>query len=229
MKARQRYRFLVFIVLVAAGIYFASCAGEKTQAKITGYEITDFDGSPALKVNIETNRYPITLELLGSDRRTVDLKVIESEKDIPAIVYLGLSGENVKGTYYLELKVGTTTLDEKEIVLQGPKLQLVDKNIQVKYHELLGYSFEKVSLTLKNVGDCPAYVYWIELTVDNGNPLTSVANEYKVPVLPGETKTYTASFSLLTVKEKGQHNLKIRVADFGKHVIGEFTTTVNIS
>jgi len=66
-------------------------------------------------MSIETNEYPVTLELLGSDRRTVDLKSIESEKDIPAIIYLGLSGQNVKGTYYLELKVGTKTLDEKEI------------------------------------------------------------------------------------------------------------------
>ncbi len=226
---KVKYLLILAVLAVAFGVYFAGCAGKTVQAKIVKYEVTDFNGRPALKVSIETNEYPVTLELLGSDRRTVDLKSIESEKDIPAIIYLGLSGQNVKGTYYLELKVGTKTLDEKEITLLGPKLQLVDKEIDVKYQEYLGYSFDRVKLTLKNNGDCPGYVYWIELTIDNGNPITSVANEYKIPVVPGETKTYTASFSLLTVKEKGKHNLKVRVADLGKNVIGEFTTTVNIS
>jgi len=88
--------------------------------------------------------------------------------------------------------------------------------------------FEEVKLTLKNVGDCPAYVYYIELTVDNGRPLAMVADEYKTPMLPGESKTYTAGFSLLSVKERGKHDVKIKIADIYGNIIGEFLASVNV-
>ena len=87
----------------------------------------DFNGRPAMKVNIETNKYPVTIYLLGPDRRTIDMVTLESEEDNPATLYLGLSGANVRpGTYYLKLEYVIEDLEEKCLFLQGPKIQLVD-------------------------------------------------------------------------------------------------------
>ncbi|ADB58453.1 hypothetical protein [Archaeoglobus profundus] len=199
------------------------------KATIKGYEITDFDGRPAIKVNIETNEYPITVYLLGPDRRTIDMKVIESEKDIPAILYFGLPGANTKpGTYYLKLEYGAKTLEEKEIELVGSKVQLVDYKFSFEYNELIGYKFKRVELTLKNIGDTPAYVYYIELKVDDKTPLSMVAEQYKTPMNPGETKTYSADFSLLFVDKPGTYKVEIRVADSYGTVIGEFVKTIEV-
>ncbi|MEM0214989.1 MAG: hypothetical protein QXT98_01145 [Archaeoglobaceae archaeon] len=222
-------KYIIVLCGVFLAVILAGCQSEGVKAKISGYEITDFNGRPAIKVSVETNKFPLTIELIGPDRRTIDTNFVESQKDLPAILYFGLSGLNVKeGTYYLSLKYGINTLDETELTLQGPKFQLVDKKIEVEYLEFVGYSLKKVSLTLKNIGDCPGYVYWIKLSIDNGDPHTGILNEYNVPIMPGEIKTYTANFVFVSVKEPGEHSMIIKVADSGLNVVEEFRTTFTI-
>ena len=219
-------RELFLGLLVLSTTFILGCTGTEIKATITKYEITDFNERPAIKVFVDTNHFPIELDLLGPDKRTIDMHIVESEEDLPAILYFGLSGLNVKaGTYYLILKAGTETLDKKELKLQGPKLQLVKYNF--KFKEFLDkYTFDKIELTLKNVGDCPAYVYYIELTIDDGNPLASVANEYKKPILQGMTETYTTS-SMLTIT-KGKHTIRIRISDIYGTVIGDFKVNITV-
>jgi len=224
----KRNDFVSLLVLLLCGAAILGCAGE-VKATIKSYDITDSNTRPAIKVNVETNEYPITLYLLGPDRRTIDINAIESEKDIPAVLYFGLTGKNVKpGIYYLKLEYGTKTLEEKEIKLKGSKVQLVDAKFSFEYDKLFGYKFKEVELTLKNIGDTPAYVYYIELKVNDKSPLTMIAEEYKTPMNPGETKTYTIDFSLLHVDKSGNYNVRIKVADSYGTVIGEFTKTVDV-
>ncbi|MEM4540587.1 MAG: hypothetical protein QXP46_03730 [Archaeoglobaceae archaeon] len=223
-------KYIIVLCGVFLAVILAGCQSEGVKAKISGYEITDFNGRPAIKVSVETNKFPLTIELLGPDRRTKDLNVVDSQKDLPAILYLGLSRENVKqGTYYLLLKYGVSTLDEIELTLQGSKFRLLDKKIEVEYSEDYdSYNLKEVSLKLENVGDCPGYVHWIELSIDNGVPLARVSNEYNVPIMPGEIKTYTANFVFVSVKEPGEHSMIIKVADSGLNVVEEFRTTFTI-
>ncbi len=227
---RRKLGFIGIIVLIS--VLVLGCTETQIKATIKNYEITDFNGRPAIKVNISTNistnKYPIEVNLLGPDRRALDFYMVESQKDIPVILYFGLSGLNVKpGTYYLVLKAGTETLKEKELKLQGPKLQLTNIHFKLEYDSLTdNYKVDNVKLTLKNVGDCPAYVYYIELTPDDKSPNTCIVNECKKPILQGKSETYTVNPIFLELT-KGKHTIRIRVSDFYGTVIGDFKVTVN--
>ncbi len=221
---RKKY---VYLLLLLFGVLVLGCVGEEIKAHIKGYEITDFDGRPAIKVNVETNEYPITVYLLGPDRRTIDMKPIESEKDIPAILYFGLSGTNVKpGTYYLKLEYGTKTLEEKEITVQGPKIQLIDAKFYFE-KTFMGYELKKIEMSLKNTGDCPAYLYWVKVKIGDKDS-TDVIEEYKVPLKPGETKVYTAKDLILYIEKPGTYTATIEISGFGGTVLGKFTKTVEV-
>ncbi len=216
----------IMVLLFCVSVLFG-CVSEEVKATIKGYEVTDFDGRPAIKVNVETNEYPITIYLLGPDRRTIDMKVIESEKDIPAILYLGISGINVKpGTYYLKLEYGTKTLEEKSITIQGPKIQFINAKFDFE-KTFMGYELKKIEMSLKNTGDCPAYLYWVKVKIGDKDS-TDVIEEYKVPLKPGETKVYTAKDLVLYIEKPGTYTATIEISGFGGTVLGKFTKTVEV-
>ncbi len=220
-------KWFVSLLILLCGAVILGCTGEEVKATIKGYEITDFDGSPAIKVNVETNKYPVTVYLLGPDRRTVDMKVIESEKDIPAILYFGLSGTNVKpGTYYLKLEYGLKTLEEKDITIQGPKIQLIDAKFNFE-KTFMGYELKKLEMNLKNSGDCPAYPYWVKVKIGDKDS-TDIIEEYKIPLKPGETKVYTANDFILYVEKPGTYTANIEISGFDGTVLGKFTKTVGV-
>jgi len=132
-----RKEALIGVVAILMTLVISGCT-EEAKATIKDYKIMDYNERPAMEVYVDTNKFPISLELLGPDRKTIDMKFIESEKDLPAIVYFGLSGLNEKpGTYYLVLKIGAKTVEEKELKLQGPKLELVGHDFKFKHSELL--------------------------------------------------------------------------------------------
>lgn len=217
----------VYLLVLLCGVLVLGCASEEVKATIKGYEITDFDGRPAIKVNVETNEYPVTVYLLGPDRRTIDMKVLESEKDIPAILYLGLSGINVKsGTYYLKLEYGAKTLEEKSVTIQGPKIQLIDAKFNFE-KTFMGYKLKKIEMNLKNSGDCLAYLYWVKVKIGDKDS-TDVIEEYKIPLKPGETKVYTAKDFILYIEKPGTYTATIEISGFGGTVLGKLTKTVEI-
>ncbi len=228
MMIKDSLKPLLIMGLILCGAIVLGCSGEKVKATVKACEIIDFNGQPAIRVNIESNKYPITVYLLGPDRRTIDMHVVESSKDNPVILYFGLSGINVKpGNYYIKIEYGFKTIEEKEITVKGPKLQLVNANFKFK-KTLIGYELSKVELRLKNVGDCPAYPYWVKVIIDD-KEATDVIENYKESIKPGEVKTYVIINPLLYVEKPGSYTATIEISGFGGTLLGRFTTEVSVS
>jgi len=234
--------FLLIVVVVIAVITIAIGAIIVTQEAFRQYAenlkvrdihvvVCDIDGSPALKVYFKTVEYPVTLELYDPDNRLIDCTNVENEEFIPATLYLGLSGENVKGgEYKILFRRLSGDIYTYKMEFSGPCLTLED--ISITYEILFDTAYIKtVTLKLKNTGDLPAYVYWVELVATEYNSSgIGVIDNYKEAILPDEISIkvcYNMLGLSFDASVKSLH-LIVKVSDAGGSMEWAFNTTIRL-
>ena len=88
-----------------------------------------------------------------------------------------------------------------------------------------------MALKLKNTGDLPAYVYWVELIATEYNSSgIGVIDNYKEAILPGETSIkvcYNMLGPSFDASVKSLH-LMVKVSDAGGSMEWVFDVTVHL-
>jgi len=140
--------------------------------RLTSWEIVLVDGKPALKVAFKTNVYPVTVRLIGPDKKTVvDEARAEIPDDIPVILYLPTIDNNaVPGTYYIRI------IYKDKVVLY----ESVDVKLDLKIENVAfctdyfpktisypgGWYITGVNMTVKNTGNSPVRITNVRIVVN---------------------------------------------------------------
>ena len=170
------------------------------------YEVVIYEDAPTLEVLFSTNAYPIDVVLLGpgpkGPRTELDRVTVYGPQDIPVRLFFSkIAGHpfpnyNVpSGIYYLVFMHKGDVLLEQEIELQGPVLSIENVDLLINFtlfFTQVGWRIETVTLTVTNVGDCPAFVNWVRLYIYE---LDKTLNfNTKSAIRTGETATFTAKY-----------------------------------
>ena len=170
------------------------------------YEIAVYEEAPTLVVRFSTNVYPIDITLLGpgpkGPRTELHRVTVYAPQDIPArLFFKKIAGHPVPyynvpaGTYYLMFMYKGDVVFKREIDLQGPVLTIKDANLLIDftiYLTQVGWRIEAITLTVTNLGDCPAFIDWIHLYIHELDKTLEFNTEATIKV--GETSTFSAKY-----------------------------------
>ncbi|MFA5186451.1 MAG: hypothetical protein WC551_08250 [Patescibacteria group bacterium] len=216
---------LVLAALFAMVVVVSGCAMEvidDTEFALTGTEIVEHSGSPALRVRF-TATDAVDLRLLDPDGLQADSGY--AEKGVTA-VDLDMAG------WYETAKPGKYTVIVEEplggeitsfdVDFDGCSGAISEVVAMWSSSAFLGYQLERISFKVTNSGDLPLPIYDGEMSIDGETQTLVISTE---TVLPGEEKTLTSSTYLYGISS-GQHALSLTLEDADGKVVCSYTATL---
>jgi len=148
---------LTVVVLVGVALYEIAVPPLKFEVK--SIAVVDYDGYPAVKIDFETNRYPVMfkLSLLGGGE--IDTRAVsKSEKVI--YLYLGDKNTNIIGpkTYTVNVFYSGNLIWSKNIVVEGVKPHLTAFRISTDSSLPNAFVIKGGVIEIENLGDTPLYL-----------------------------------------------------------------------
>jgi len=107
---------------------------------------------------------------------------------------IALGGNLIPGHYMIVASHGEFTT-KRTVFIKGPNLVIKSAEatvIHVAAWDHAGWHVENITLTVQNMGDCLAYVEAVSLEIPELNETLSFSAHH-VKILPGKTKTFTAT------------------------------------
>ena len=181
------------------------------QFNLKSSEFMDYQGELALNINYETNDN-VEIRVLDDGYRLVGSTNTKKEEKTK-LIKTSILQKDVKGSFYkIVAKSGPTIIFEETTYFIGVFLKI--NPAICEWQTIYSYDFLKnFSLTITNTGDMPAYIEYLEITIDTlHGPYQCELKETNKIILPEQTQTIcfnTENIPKITRIER--HALQIKI------------------
>ncbi len=219
-------KFLTLVVLLFITSSFSGCIFEDilggTSFSLTGYEIYDDDGFPALSINFSCSG-TVTVKVLGAINKLVDSDLF-FKGDHNTILYLDEYKNTVTpGSYKIRAyNIDNNEIYSKSISFRGSDLEIVScsqkwwkKDASFGSNSLFG-----LRMYVFNNGDIPIYPYDAQIIMDNKPSVGLILSSV---IMPKESKYIECFIYRESTPNNSSFTLNLRDIDENILTIKSFT------
>ena len=219
---KKTITLLILCCAIGAVVFSSGCIKQETEISLKSWEVIDDNGAPSLVVSFNASN-DVWLHITDPNGVETDRERIEQ----------GITGAKLRLAGYKEIpQAGTYTLivkDKygdviftKEISFTGADVSIAKCTPGWKYYEWSDkYTLDSLTISVKNVGDLPAYIDKADVRID-GKVSSLWLSEV---VLQNQVKTIAKNTYMGDISS-GKHEMTVILKDYSKNIISTYTTEV---
>jgi len=217
----------------------------KARISIGKIEVVDEGGYPVFRIWLTANRWPVKLELFyknetGAQMLSLGVALVNNSAELPAkitpiafpftLAWAFGQGPNLPPGLYIIMASTAEHTTTKGMRLEGAKLAITDWGMWITYwyspYEEY-WTIDNITLHVMNVGDCPAYVRYVNILVEELNLRSTYYLARTLTILPDQHKEFTATpfWSPMRIDRAGTYHVVFTI-NFG---YDEFTYVAEVS